>query len=81
MYGSVLEFIRVPLTNRYPFVRKLLTCSLCTGFWVGVTIGCIAYIWTKDNSTLFLPLVSASICWLYDNIIGVLQSIEIKNKK
>jgi hypothetical protein len=82
-YGSILNFIRKPLSKIIIF-EELLKCSLCIGFWSGVFIGSFAYFNTLDHIFLLMPLISASVCWFSDTLLGLLQSLEIyldsKNK-
>ena len=75
-YGSILSWIRTPLTS-ISFFKELLSCSLCIGFWSGIVVGIFGLYNTHDNVFFLLPFISAAVCWFSDCIIGILQSIEI----
>lgn len=79
-YGTILNSPRRFLM-KCEFLRDLLTCSLCLGFWTGTVIGLIVYNSSPNDDLLLLPLVSAASCWIVDNINNVIQSIEIKIDK
>lgn len=69
-YGSILDFIRVPLT-KLTFFKKLFSCALCLGFWIGllwgsVSTGSLYYV-------LQLALFSSGVCWLADHAVMVAQ--------
>jgi hypothetical protein len=34
--SKIMEPVRVSFKDTVPFMYKLLTCMMCTGFWVGV---------------------------------------------
>ena len=73
-YGTILDRPRAFIC-KISFVDELFKCSLCLGFWVGIVI---LYI---DGEHILLPLASAGVCWLTDNINNAIQSIEIKIDK
>jgi len=73
-YGTILNKPRVFIC-RISLINELFKCSLCLGFWVGVII---LYI---DREYILLPLASAGVCWLTDNLNNMIQSIEIKIDK
>lgn len=62
MYGTILEKPRSFIASRSPFFKELISCSLCTGFWVGVILAVPFNLW-------FLPLFSAAICFIIDRLI------------
>ncbi len=39
--ASILNYPRDYLTNRFEFLNGLLSCMLCTGFWVGGLLGMV----------------------------------------
>ena len=77
-YGTILDIPRVFLC-KVSVLRDLFKCSLCLGFWSGVIIGYICYIYNiLGDLIILLPLVSSACCWIGDNINNVIQSVEIK---
>ena len=79
MYGSILNRPRNVLTKLTLF-KELLKCSLCTGFWVGLFFGYIVY-QDQWKYVVMIGLFSSGACWLYDSLVGALQSIEVKLTK
>ena len=74
MYGSILDIIRTWVV-KLTFFEKLLKCSLCTGFWVGVLVG--SYIYPVESKEFwFFAFASSAICWLYDSVVGMVQAID-----
>lgn len=70
-YGSILNIPRRMLI-KIKIVDNLFKCSLCLGFWAGVIV-CAC-----TNTSMLLPFASAAICWFFDNLNNVLQSVELK---
>lgn len=73
-YGSILDFMRKPLT-RIAYFDALFSCSLCLGFWSGVLVAGYMY-WMTGEVQPFVPFIAAAAAWLFDSMIGVLQSAE-----
>ncbi len=74
-YGSILQFVRRPLM-KIRFFKELFSCSLCLGFWSGVTIA--AYLWyTTGEVVVLLPLVACASAWLFDSVVGLAQLAEL----
>ena len=70
----ILDIIRTWVV-KLTFFEKLLKCSLCTGFWVGVVVG--SYIFPVETKEFwFFAFASSAICWLYDSIVGMVQAID-----
>jgi hypothetical protein len=81
-YGSILNWPRNILC-KLKFFDELFKCSLCLGFWSGVTVSYISYNF-KFNLTmniLLLPFISSGVCWFADSIVTILQYIELKLEK
>ena len=61
VYGEPTKLAREWLGERSSILKKLLSCSLCTGFWVGIPFAFIS----GDPRWPFV----ASICaWGYDSL-------------
>jgi hypothetical protein len=79
-YGTILNGYRKVVMNLHSKLEELHKCSLCLGFWSGVIIACIEWwlIHNNDKHLILLPLASAGVCWIADNINNLIQSHEIK---
>lgn len=79
-YGTILNGYRKFVMNLHPKLEELHKCSLCLGFWSGVLISCVErwIIYNDDARLILLPLASAGVCWIVDNINNLIQSHEIK---
>lgn len=73
LYGKPTAFLRET------FLKDLLKCSLCTGFWVGI-IHLLFLFPILGFQSLLLPCASAAVSWLLDSLILLLQICEIKVK-
>jgi len=60
-YGTILSSIRRKLSNYSSSFRELFKCSLCLGFWSGLTIGLIG----PYNPIIFC-VYGAAVCWIAD---------------
>lgn len=72
--ASILDYFRDFITERSFFFGKLLSCMLCTGFWVGI------------SSALFFDynlFIGASIISLagdfYSSVVEAIDSWALKN--
>lgn len=89
MHGSVFNAPR-KLFCKFGIIRKLLSCSLCLGFWVGLALASAKY-YSDGNlvELIYIPFASASVNWLFDSLLDFLQintidislKAENKNKK
>jgi len=66
-YGTILNYVREILTRRL-FFKELLQCSLCLGFYTGITIGILT-----DYNIIQFAFASSFVCWLADHIILLLK--------
>lgn len=82
-YGTILNRPR-SILYKINILKELLQCSLCLGFWCGVTVSGVEYLYNDQRlmyTCVLLPFASAACCWFVDNLNNVLQSIEIKLDK
>ncbi len=89
MYGSIFNAPR-KLLCKIGLIKKLLSCSLCLGFWVGLALASAKY-YTDRNlvELIYIPFASASLNWVFDSFmdflqihtLGVCNKVENKNKK
>jgi len=71
-YGTILDFIREPLT-KFKFFRDLFKCALCLGFHIGFWKVLIFQEFSIGLALSF-GFYSAAICWLGDHLIMVAQN-------
>lgn len=76
-YGSILDSPRKFICKLKIF-KELFNCSLCLGFWSGITIAIISYYIEENNKLIFLPFSSAALCWFFDSMLDLIQ--EATNK-
>lgn len=74
-YGTILNQCRVIL-SRFSILKKLLSCSLCLGFWCGLFLMLMDYLYS-GSLYVYLPLISAGVCWFSDNLNNCLQRIDV----
>ena len=79
-YGSILDLPRRALVSRFKFFRDLFDCSLCLGFWCGVTgSASLYYIHGEWNYIYyFLPFVAALGSLTADVVIGTVKTYEMR---
>ena len=70
-YGSILNFIRTPLT-KIPFFKELLSCTLCIGFHIGFWTAILSGL-TSVLAVLQLACFCSAVCWCFDHFIMVCQ--------
>lgn len=80
-YGSILEPYRRNISKIHPKIKELHKCSLCLGFWTGLIISVIDYMFITNKPDILLPLMSSGVCWFIDNLNNLIQSLEIKIDK
>ena len=71
VYGKIFDKIR----PKVGFVGKLLSCSMCTGFWVGIFLWLIndfTTLFSFDNNVmtgLLLGFLSSGTSYILDKIV------------
>lgn len=60
----VLEPVREFLSKKSRHIKKLLSCTMCTGFWVGA----IASIWFSINP-IFAGAISSLVSWAASSVV------------
>ena len=79
--SSILSYPRNKINSLLPFLRGLLSCSLCLGFWAGVLLSLFEYFYLGINNNLFYnPLASSAFCWFFDSILDMVQEQYVKLK-
>jgi len=70
--SHLLEPVREFISNKSNFLSKLISCTMCTGFWVGA----ICSIWF-DINTVFAGAVSALLSWSVSSIVETFNTVSI----
>ena len=77
-YGSILAAPRNFICSKSAYLKELFSCSLCLGFWSGVTVAVFVYYLQPpwDNKYFLFPFLSAVMCWTADSVIGIFSYTE-----
>lgn len=70
VYGSILDPIRSWIANRNNYVGELLSCTLCTGFWVGLILSTLSTI-----SAPYAAGIAAIAAMTADHIIDLIREL------
>lgn len=65
MYGKPLNKPRDYLRKKLPFLKNLLICYFCTGFWSGIIIDSILYKQFSPAELILFPLASCGFCGFF----------------
>tara|TARA_B100000700_G_C14771521_1_gene726969 strand:+ start:501 stop:809 length:309 start_codon:yes stop_codon:yes gene_type:complete len=68
----VLDPAREFVSQRSAFLGKLLSCTMCTGFWVGVT--CSAFF---DINPVFAGAISSLFSWSIASVVDAFSTISL----
>jgi len=69
---------RTYLKSKSFFIKELLSCSLCLGFWSGL----ISYLFTLQSisfskefilSCFFYSFSVSAFCWFFDSLLDLIQ--------
>lgn len=71
------------LKSKSIYLKELLSCSLCLGFWVGLLVSILEFLF-NDNRTLnllYIPFASSALCWFFDSLLDLIQEcwVYLKN--
>lgn len=66
MYGSIFDNVRTVLNKT--FLKELINCSLCLGFWAGVVIAAFDFYLSGDLLVLLLPFTVSLFSALSEQI-------------
>ena len=69
--STILEPVRQYLFSKIPLSEKLLTCHMCTGFWIGV----FATITQVELNPLQAGCITSLISWVLATMLGAVQSV------
>ena len=72
------------LKSKADWLKNLLSCSMCLGFWVGVLLALYEYTTTLhiNPDYIFYPFAISAFCWFFDCLLDLIQVawVVIKNK-
>lgn len=69
------------LKSKSEKLKKLLSCGMCLGFWVGLALSLFQFFYLKDDTNIFYyPLASSAFCWFFDSLLEMIQEIWVKLK-
>ncbi len=73
--GTILSKFRMFLLGKSKFLFTLITCMICTGFWVGVIISLLYFSptkqWLSNENFILDGFFSSAIVWhihLFENL-------------
>jgi len=64
------------LKSKSGWLNRLLSCSQCLGFWVGVLLSLYYFKlngWTYNLP--FYPFAVSAFCWFFDSTLDMIQEI------
>jgi TRAP-type C4-dicarboxylate transport system permease small subunit len=62
------------LKSRSKFLNKLLSCSLCLGFWIGVLLLIVeTLLFGFSKNFVYYPLAVSGFCWFFDSVLNLVQ--------
>jgi len=70
--SSLLEPIREFISSKSNFLNKLINCTMCTGFWVGVACS----FWFEINP-VFAGAISALLGWSISSIVESFNTVSL----
>jgi len=73
--ASVLETARNFLFKRFRISEGLLSCMLCSGFWVGLFLGFTSF---REIGILFSGFIVSLFSHIYSLVINLASIIEIE---
>lgn len=72
------------LKSKSKYLERLLSCSMCLGFWVGVLLSLLVYLdsYCLSLNLIYYPFSVSAFCWFFDSLLDLIQyqSALSKNK-
>jgi hypothetical protein len=73
-HGEILNLPRNFISRKIPLMGRLLKCTLCLGFWVGISAGGYSY---YAGSSIYDSIVTifsiSAFCWIGDTLMDFFQ--------
>lgn len=63
------------LKSKSKYLERLLSCSMCLGFWVGVFLSSLIYLESLclNLNLLYYPFAVSAFCWFFDSLLDLIQ--------
>lgn len=63
------------LKSKSKYLERLLSCSMCLGFWVGVFLSSLIYLESLclNLNLLCYPFAVSAFCWFFDSLLDLIQ--------
>jgi hypothetical protein len=63
------------LKSKSKYLERLLSCSMCLGFWIGVFISFLIYLESPclNLNLLYYPFAVSAFCWFFDSLLDLIQ--------
>ena len=63
------------LKSKSKYLERLLSCSMCLGFWVGVLLSFLLYLDSNFLSLnlIYYPFSVSAFCWFIDSLLDLIQ--------
>jgi hypothetical protein len=70
----VLSLPRNYLNSKSIWIKELISCSQCLGFWVGVSFSIIDFYFFNFNLIILsYPFAVSAFCWFFDSLLDLIQ--------
>lgn len=83
--SKIFSVPREYLKSKANWLKSLLSCSMCLGFWVGVALAFFDYYATLNFSPNYIlyPFGISAFCWFFDSLLDLIQEVwfYFKNKR
>lgn len=77
----ILKVPREYLKSKKNWLKELLSCSQCLGFWCGFLMIYIDFrINGWQNQYYYYPLASSAFCWFFDSLLDLIQEVWVYYK-
>jgi len=70
--SSLLEPAREYISKKSEILNKLLSCTMCTGFWVGA----VSSIWF-DINPVFGAAISSLVSWSVSSVVDAFNTVSL----
>lgn len=78
--GSILNKFR-DYISKWEFIKQLINCSMCTGFWVGLYFSLIITLVSIGTPLFYiitLPFASSGISWILERSATIIDYFAYK---
>ncbi len=63
------------LKSKSKYLKRLLSCSMCLGFWIGVLLSLLVYLdsYCLNLNLIYYPFAVSAFCWFLDSLLDLIQ--------